>query len=188
MERQQVVQQLTRDDRGFSLIEVLVAMLVLVVGLLSLVGVAAVGIQRAGSSSPMLIAREKAREAIESVHTARDTGELTWSKINNVPDGGVFLTGPQSVKVAGPDGLVNTADDGVIETIRTPGPDGILNNGDDVITTLSNYTREIQISPLNYDGTGTVNPSLRQIKVIVKYKTEGIWQNYTITTYISSYS
>ena len=55
----------------------------------------------------------------------------------------------------GADGLVNTADDGAIETIRSAGTDGILNNGDDVITTLTNYTREIRITPLNFDGTGT---------------------------------
>jgi prepilin-type N-terminal cleavage/methylation domain-containing protein len=183
-----MVQQLTRDERGVSLIEVMIAMLVLVVGMLPLVGVTAVAVRRAGESSPMLIAREKAREAIESVHTARDTGQLTWQKIQNVAAGGVFLGGAQSVRVAGPDGLVNTADDGVVETVRSAGADGILNNADDVITTLKNYTREIRITPLNFDGTNNVNPGLRQIQVVVRYQVQGTWQNYTITTYISSYS
>ena len=186
LERREVV-QLTRRD-GFSLVEVLVAMLVLVVGLMSLVGVAAVGITRAGQSSPMLIAREKAREAVESVHTARDTGEVTWDKINNVGNGGIFLSGPQSLKLAGPDGLVNTADDGAVETITTPGPDGILGNSDDQVQTLVNFTREIAITTLNNDGTGTVNKNLRQIAVTVKYKVNQTWQTYTITTYISAFS
>jgi type II secretory pathway pseudopilin PulG len=177
-----------KPANGFSLIEVLIATLILTVGLLSLVGVAAVGVQRVGQSSPMLIAREEAREAIESVHTARDTGEITWAKINNVAAGGVFLAGPQSLKFAGVDGLMNTADDGAIETIRTAGHDNILNNADDVIMPLTNYTREIAITPLNYDGTGTVNPNLRQIQVIVRYEVNAIWQTYTITTYISSFS
>jgi prepilin-type N-terminal cleavage/methylation domain-containing protein len=181
------VVQLTRRD-GFSLIEVMVAMLVLVIGLLSLVGVATVGITRAGQSSPMLIAREKAREAIESVHTARDTGEVTWDKINNIGNGGVFLGGAQPLKVAGNDGLVNTGDDGAVETIRNPGPDGILNNTDDQITTLNNFTREIIISSLNNDGGGGVNKNLRQLQVIVRYKVNQSWQAYTITTYISSFS
>lgn len=166
----------------------MIAMIILTVGLLSLVGVAAVGVQRVGASSPMLIAREKAREAIESVHTARDTGELAWARIRNTPDGGVFLSGPQSLKFAGPDGFVNTADDGAIETIRTAGADNILNNGDDVITTLTDYTREIRITDLNYDATATLNPNLRQIQVIVRYRTDATWRTYTITTFISSYS
>jgi prepilin-type N-terminal cleavage/methylation domain-containing protein len=181
------VVQLTRRD-GFSLIEVMVAMLVLVIGLMSLVGVAAVGITRAGQSSPMLVAREKAREAIESVHTARDTGEVTWDKINNIGNGGVFLSGAQPLKVAGNDGMVNTADDGAIETVRNAGPDGILNNGDDQVQTLDYFTREILITPLNNDGTNAVNKNLRQLQVIVKYKVNQTWQTYTITTYISSFS
>ena len=43
---------------GFSLIEVVVAMGILAVGLLSLVGVFAVSVQRMNASTPMLIARE----------------------------------------------------------------------------------------------------------------------------------
>ena len=182
-----VVRVTSRTD-GFSLIEVMVAMVILTVGLMSLVGVAAVGVQRAGQSSPMLIAREKAREAVESVHSARDTGDLTWGKVRNVQDGGVFLSGAQSLKVTGPDGLVNTADDGAVETLRAAGQDGILGNADDAITTLTGYTREIRITPLNYDGTGVVNPNLRQIQVIVRFQVGGLWRNYETTTYISSYS
>ena len=177
-----------KTANGFSLIEVMVAMLILTVGLLSLVGVAAVGVQRVGQSSPMLIAREKAREAIESVHTARDTGELAWGKIQNTAAGGVFLSGAQSLKMSGTDGLVNTSDDGAIETLRTAGLDNILNNSDDIITTLIDYTREILITPLNRDGTGVLDPNLRQIQVIVRYKTDASWKTYSITTYISSYS
>ena len=78
------------------------------------------------ASTPMLIAREKAREAIESVHAARDTGEFAWTTILNVADGGVFLNGAQPVRRPGIDGLVNTADDGAIETMNKPGADGIL--------------------------------------------------------------
>jgi prepilin-type N-terminal cleavage/methylation domain-containing protein len=187
MERFPVVRITTRND-GFSLIEVMIAMIIMTVGLMSLVGVAAVGVQRVGQSSPMLIAREKAREAIESVHSARDTGELAWAKVQNVAAGGIFLSGPQSLKLSGVDGLINTADDGAIETIRTAGIDNVLGNGDDVITTLTDYTREISITPLNYDTTGTLNPNLRQIEVIVRYRVDAVWRSYTITTYISSYS
>ncbi|NOT24569.1 MAG: hypothetical protein HOP16_00580 [Acidobacteria bacterium] len=180
--------RLTARDDGFSLLEVMAAMFVLTVGLLSLVGVAAVGVQRVGQSSPTLIAREKAREAIESVHAARDTGELTWATIRNVPAGGIFVVGPQDLRLPGVDGIVNTADDGAIETIRTAGADNVLNNSDDVITELTNFTREIQIETLNYDGTTTVNPNLRQITVTISYLANTTWRDYTITTYISAYS
>jgi len=177
-----------KAESGFTLIEVMIAMFVLTVGLLSLVGVAAAAVQRATESSPALIAREKAREAIESVHTARDTGELSWVKIQNVSSGGIFVSGDQPLKLSGPDGLVNTADDTTVETVRSPGPDNLLNTADDLVVTLNNYKRNIRIEPLNYDATGTLNPNLRKITVTIKYKVGLLWRDYIITTYISSYS
>jgi prepilin-type N-terminal cleavage/methylation domain-containing protein len=173
---------------GFSLIEVIVAMTVLSVAVLSLVGVFALSIQRMKTSTPMLIAREKAREAVESVHAARDTGESPWASIQNVAQGGVFLNEEQDVKRPGNDGLVNTADDGAVETMVKPGKDGILATADDEIVPLVDFKRRILITPLNYDGTTTVNPNLRQITVIVRYKVENYWREYRLVSFVSSYS
>jgi prepilin-type N-terminal cleavage/methylation domain-containing protein len=159
-----------QDDRGFSLIEVLVAMLILTTGLLPLAAVFAAAVQQMASSTPMLMAREKAREAIESVHAARDTGEASWATIRNIAQGGVFLGGARPIKDPGLDGLVNTVDDGA----------------DQFSPEL--FTREILINTLNYDGTATVNPNLREVRVIIRYKVSNIWQSYTLVTYISSYS
>jgi prepilin-type N-terminal cleavage/methylation domain-containing protein len=183
---------MTREGRsaeaGFSLIEVMVATGVLAVGLLSLVGVFAVSVARVATSTPMLVAREKAREAIESVHAARDTSELSWDTVGNVSKGGVFLDGAQPLTTPGPDGLVNTADDGPVETVHKPGKNGLLGDGDDETVKLSAFTREILISPLDYDGGGGVNPNLRQVTVNIRYQVEGAWRTYTLTTYLSSYS
>jgi prepilin-type N-terminal cleavage/methylation domain-containing protein len=60
-------------EAGFSLIETLIAMAILATGLLSMAGVFILGLNQLSASSASLIAREKAREAVESVHTARDT-------------------------------------------------------------------------------------------------------------------
>jgi prepilin-type N-terminal cleavage/methylation domain-containing protein len=173
---------------GFSLIEMIVATAILATGLLGLLGFMAHGMRYMATSSPSLIAREKAREAVESVHTARDTGLLSWTKIQNVAAGGVFLAGAQPLKTPGPDGLVNTADDGTVETLRAPGPDGIIGNADDAQTPLSTFTREIQITNLMKDGTSVVNPNLRQITVIISYTVSGVARTYTLTTYVSSFS
>jgi hypothetical protein len=178
-----------RSEDGFSLIEVVVASGILVAGLLSLAGVFTLGMVHMAASTPSLIAREKAREAVESVHTARDTGNLPWTKIKNAPSPGVFLAGAQTMKTAGVDGLVNTADDGGVPGTleKMPGKDNILGTTDDV--PLTDYTREIEILDLFADGSTTViNQNLRQIKVIIKYKVAGIWRTYTLTTYISSFS
>lgn len=157
-------------QRGFSLIEVLVAMLVLTAGLLPLAALFATAVQRMAASTPQLLAREKAREAIESVHTARDTGEASWATIRNQADGGVFLNGAQPIKSPGIDGLVNTADDGANQV------------------SAGEFSREIDINTLNFDGTTTINPNLREVRVIVRYQVSGTWFTYELTTYISSYS
>jgi prepilin-type N-terminal cleavage/methylation domain-containing protein len=173
---------------GFSLLEVVVAMAVLCVAVLSLVGVFALSVQRMRTSGPMLIAREKAREAIESVHAARDTGEFAWATIVNVSEGGVFLNGDQPVKRPGNDGLVNTADDGAVETLVKPGTDGILATADDEVVPLTDFTRRILITPLTFDGTTTVNPNLRQITVTVRYKVDNVWREYRLVSFVSSFS
>jgi hypothetical protein len=164
-----------RDERGFSLMEVTVAILVLTAGLLPLVAVFAAAVQRMSAATPMMIAREKAREAIESVHAARDTGRASWITIQNASDAdeGVFLDGPQPIADPGNDGLVNTSDD----------PD------DQPQFPAGQFTREIQINPLMIDGSAdTVNPNLRELVVIVRYRVNETWFEYVVTTYISAYS
>jgi prepilin-type N-terminal cleavage/methylation domain-containing protein len=161
-----------QDQAGFSLIEVLVAMLILTAGLLPLAGVFAVAVQRMTAATPQLLAREKAREAIESVHAARDTGAASWATIqNDEVTGGVFLTGPQAIRDPGNDGLVNTDDDGDIQL-----SEGL-------------FTREIDISPLLIDGSeDSFHQQLREVRVVVRYSVSGTWFTYVLTTYISSYS
>jgi len=176
-----------KNAKGFTLIEVLIALVVVTVGLFSLLGVMAVAVQRASGGTFSVIAREKAREAIESVHTARDTGALSWPNIRNVSDGGLFRNGQLALGSPGADGLVNTADDGPVEKLRMPGNDGVLGNSDDTFIPLDNFTREIIINALPGNAGGT-NPNLREIIVNVRYTARGIQRTYTLRTYVSSFS
>lgn len=174
------------SEAGFSLIETVIATGILATGLLSLAGVFAMGLTNLASSSANLIAREKAREAIESVHTARDTRIISWAQIRNASSGGVFQNGAQPLRKPGSDGLVNTADDVGIEESLGPGKDNRLGTADDVLTPLSTYTREIIISELLTNGVP--NPNLRQLQVIVTYTMGSNRRSYTLTTYVSSIS
>lgn len=197
LERQRVGELMTQkrmerieSSEGFSLIEVIISTAILATGLLTLAGYMAFGLTYMSGSSFAVLAREKAREAVESVHTARDTGRLTWAKIQNQSKtGGVFKDAFTDLTTPGADGLVNTNDDGGIEELRSPGPDGLLGNSDDVRQPLKNFQRQITISDLMRDGVANVvNPNLRQIKVTIKYTVQGIERSYVITTYVSSYS
>jgi prepilin-type N-terminal cleavage/methylation domain-containing protein len=196
----------TLDERGFSLIETLIAMAILATGLLSLAGVFIMGLGHLAGSSGALIAREKAREAVESVHTARDTRVISWCQIYNVDStrgaacngkpAGVFLSGQQLLYKAGVDGLVNTVDDNAagMEKSLNPGRDNILGTSDDVLTDLTGFTREIQISEILTNGVA--NPNLRQLRVRIRYgrmvrNQSGVIEPervYELLTYISAIS
>lgn len=186
-------------EQGFSILEVLVSMLLLTGVLLGLGHVFLLGMAHASTSSANLIAREKAREAVESVHTARDTRTIPWAGIRNVtprmcpgvaaPNGwdntpGVFIDGVQGggLRESGPDGLINTAGDEnlPLERIRHLGADGLPNTPDDWFEQMSEYEREVWIC----DHSN----SLREIRVTVRYRVGSIERDYVLTTYISNYS
>jgi prepilin-type N-terminal cleavage/methylation domain-containing protein len=175
------------EQSGFSLIETVVAMGILATGLLGLLGVFTLGMAHMATSSANLVAREKAREAVESVHTARDTRVITWAQINNVSNGGVFKDNAQPMYKAGPDGLVGTDDDddlgaAGLETQQLTAKDGSV-----LTVPMTNYTRTITITSVN-KSDGTINPDLRQITVKVDYTVGPVKRSYTLTTLISSIS
>ena len=174
-----------RDDAGFTLIEAMIAMVVLSVGLLGLAQAFYIGMQHMSTSSANLVAREKAREVIESVHSARDTRTITWAEIRNVADGGLFLNGQQPLYAAGADGLINTADDEAagVESPRSPGPNGVLGDDDDEFTPLTNFQRQVEIVELN-----PVNPDLREVRVTITYTVGSQPRTYRLRTFISAFS
>ncbi len=174
-----------RHDSGFTLIEVTIAMLLLLVGALALAGGVALGARRLTGSQDQLLASERAAEAAETVFKARDNRVIPWVQVKNVlgatgVDGGVFLDGPRDVRTPGLDGLANTADDGAVEQIVRPGPDGLLGTADDTVTALFGFTREIEIRD--------IGPSLRRLRVIVRYRTGAGTSEYILTTYVSAYA
>ena len=165
---------------GFSLIETVFAVGLLSVSALGMAGVFTQGMQRTISSPGELVATQKAAEAVESVFSARDSHNITWSQLRNESFGGIFLNGPQAIRMPGPDGVVNTHDDRAVESVDLPGPDQRLGTSDDVTKTLDGFTREIKITDLSDD--------LRSITVTVTYKAGPQTRTYSITAYISTWA
>ena len=83
-----------QNEAGFSLIEVTVGMLLLMIGSLALAGGVAAGARRLTGSQDQLLASQRAAEAAESVFKARDNRTITWAQVRNVvglgADGGIF--------------------------------------------------------------------------------------------------
>lgn len=173
----------TGDD-GFTLIEVMISMIIIVVGVISLAAAIATAARLLTGSQEQLIATQRAQEAIETVFKARDNRVLTWAQIRNIVgaggDGGIFQDGPQDIRDPGADGLVNTADDGAVEAIIKPGADNMLGTGDDEVVPLYGFTREVRIRD--------IRANLREVRVIVRYRSSTGPTQFVLTTYLSSYA
>lgn len=191
------------SDRGFSLIETMIAMAVLTIGLLGVAAMLADGLAYMSMSQYDYIAQQKAAEAVESIFTARDIGQATWSTICNVGSsvctGGIFLTGAMPLCGPGPDGIIDTADDfngtacaggayAQPDAIILPNTSGTVNSTSTNISPLSNFTRTVVISSVTATSGSTI-ANLRQITVTVTY-TAGRFKSrsYTLNAYISNFS
>lgn len=181
-------------ENGFSLIEVLIAGMVLSIGLLVLAYGYGQGMSTVVMAQEDTIAREKCRETLESIMTALNTNNLNFTDICNISSGGtcIFVDGVTPVYYAGNDGIFGTADDPGpctapaqcgVQTYVMPGPDGVLGTSDDVTVSLSGtYFRTILIS------AGPV-ANTKQITVTIQYKTSnGQTRTVVMTSYASPYA
>jgi hypothetical protein len=182
----------TNNSKGFGTLEVLAALFVVTIALTSLAALFGHAISTMTLMQDLLIAKQKSREALESIYTARNTRQITFDMIQNVSDSGIFLDGFQPLKKPNPtsgngDGLIGTADDGAVETLTLPGVDGYLNTGDDEVRTLTAFERQIDIDPILF-ADSTVNPDVRKVTVNIRYQTPmGGQQTYQVESYISRY-
>lgn len=190
-------------QRGFTLIEVMIAIVIMTVGLLAVMASFATAIAATASAQEDLIARHKALDAMESIYTARNSQQIPFASINNVANGGIFLAGALPLLCAGPDGLVGTADDvactapdtgaacpGGVECLVLPGADGVLGTADDITQSLSNFTRTITFNAVSQtvNGVTSINQNLIAVTIAVTYIKPG-WpaRTYKVNALISSY-
>jgi len=180
---------------GFTLIEVMIAIAIMSVGMLAMIATFGSAMAATQNAQYDLIAKQKALEAMESIFTARNTQQIVFAQINNVSNGGIFVDGFNTLRSAGVDGLIGTADDANfgacpsgIECVTLPGPDGILGTADDKQVSLANFSRQILVSPV-LQGGGVPNPNLRQITITVQYFQPGQRspRTYTTNALMSSY-
>lgn len=106
------------NDKGFSYIEVMCAIVILMVGILAQISAITFSVLRQREAEQQSAARQIASSTIESIFAARDlansNGISSFASINNtnVSTDGIFIPGWFPVREdAGADGVLGTADD-----------------------------------------------------------------------------
>jgi len=173
-----------RKEAGFSYIDVMIAVTVLLVGVMAILSAITSAVVMTTTSQQQLAAKQYAQSTIEAIFSARDLNALGFDSVGNVGDfnvpGGVFLTGDRAFySSAGPDGVSGTADDAA-------GADGILGNSDDP-PAIEGFTRQITITNLQDPDRPSAAISLRQVDVSVSYWLGKSQYREIMTTYIANY-
>jgi hypothetical protein len=162
------------EQRGFSFIDLVIAITILMIGILTFAGVLTMALVRTSSGESYLKAKAVASATLESVMAARyiQVGGQSYSfdNLQNRGRGGVFEDGAQPVhELAGADGLFGTADDS--------GP------------LVPGYRREILIEDVdNPYRPSPPNPiTERRLTITIYYVDRGFEQREVIKTSVANY-
>jgi Tfp pilus assembly protein PilE len=165
----------SNNEAGFSLFEVIIAILVLTIGLIGTAAALSYSFEYSTTSRNVGSARLVIVSTIEEIESLRNTQRLNFKQLANVPDvdntdaKNVFNGFSVDFKAVslnpGFDGVFGTDDD-----LLEAGPDGILGNSDDVENlslARGGYMRRIAITPLLSE------PTIKKVVITVKYFSTG---------------
>jgi len=176
------------SQAGFSYIDVMIALVILLVGVLALLAGISGSIVQTRSHEQQLLAKEVATSTMESIMSVKETDpvRLGWNAVGNVGSNldangvgqGVFLTGWQAV-------------------YSDPGADEVIGTADDTGTVMPNLQRRIVItdvrdpdrpSPTICNPAGTYKVKIRSVAVTVQYNVGGLLRQENLTTVLTDYS
>jgi type II secretory pathway pseudopilin PulG len=167
--RREQARRLNQSESGVTILEMVVAMLLLTVGLLALAASIGYAVTVSNKGRNLTNTKLLVVSVMEQMETLRNTQELTFGQIANV--GQVDNTGttqnfpgfptafqPLSIN-PGPDGIFGTTDD-----LINAGPDNVYGTADDFTDNswaVPGYTRQITITSLSLN--------LKRIQVTIRY-------------------
>lgn len=190
---------LKQKQDGFSYIDVMIALVILMVGILASAAALTANLVRSFETEKQVIAKQIALSTIESIFSARDIAKpgaiAGWNSIGNEgsnPDSsgtpqGVFLAGFRPIRTdMGWDGVAGTIDDAC-----APGaPCQVSGRPDNTSVVVNGFERRIVITDLQ--DTERPSPphaiSRRRIDVTVRYFVNQLRREQTVSTIITNYA
>lgn len=166
-----------KDERGFSYLDVMFAIMILLVGVMALAAAVTAAVVRTRDMEQRQKAKQYANSTLESIFSARDLENLGWNAIKNVntctggSTAGVFLC------ASGP-------------LYPEPGPDQIIGTSDDTGTAVQGFTRRIVITDID-DADRPVASGFpimfRRIDVTIGYLAAGFMRQEVTSTIMTKY-
>ncbi len=187
------------NEKGFSYIDVMIALVILMVGILASAAALTANIVRSIESEKQVVAKQIALSTIESIFSARDIARVGavsgWGTVGNVgtnPDTnnvnqGIFLTGFTPIREdLGWDGVAGTIDDACPATSACQ----VSGRPDNTSAVVKGFERNIVITDLqDPERPSPPHPiARRRIDVTVRYNVNQLQRQQTISTIITNYS
>jgi type II secretory pathway pseudopilin PulG len=180
----------TNNEAGFSYIDLMIAIVIMMVGILGLTGALTVNLMRSYETDSQLLAKQHALSTIESIFSAREIHALGsvdgWNSIGNVgnnpgDDGqarGIYLTGFNPIRAEeGGDGVFGTADDACASGVACPSPGHSPNTSAE----LKGFLRKIEITDI------ANQPGKRRVDVTIRYAVNRAYRDEKMSTMITNF-
>jgi hypothetical protein len=187
------------SERGFSYVDVMIALVILMVGILASTAALTANLVRSYETEKQVIAKQIALSTIESIFSARDIarpGAITgWESIGNIgsnPDAGgtprgAFLTEFRPIRAEmGWDGVAGTVDDACAAGAVCQ----VAGRPDNTSEVMDGFERRIVITDLQ-DSERPTPPhpiARRRIDVTVRYWVKQLRREQTVSTIIANYA
>lgn len=176
-----------RSSAGFSYIDVMIAIVILMVGILALLSAITTSVIQSRGQAEQLAAKQVATTTIESIMSVKETDAIRmgWPKVGNIGSNLDGLGVPQGIFLTGQNGvLVN------------PGPDEVVGTLDDTGALMPGFQREIIITDIcdperpsyNCPTPGTLPVKMRYVEVTITYFVGPIRNRERVRTILTDYS
>ncbi|MEP6848393.1 MAG: hypothetical protein ABI999_06025 [Acidobacteriota bacterium] len=192
-----------KNQKGFSYIDVMIAIVILMVGVLAMLSALTANLIRSLESEKLVVAKQLALSTVESVISAKEISRTdvneSWDAMRNTdappitePDGtivnGIFLTGFNPVRdEEGWDGVAGTIDD----ACASSGPCIVPGRPDNTSLVKNGYQRQVIVTDIDDPDRPAASGykiKRRRIEVHIRYFAFQFARDEVASTILTDYA